>query len=526
MYATLKLLNSYFWKTIYGPILAFVFPVILLAIMGNILRLEYVYPGIIALAMLFLGIIALPLAIMELKGSSLFKYIGSSPVNPMKFTLVAIGFYAFVAICTGFTIFFATMAIFPTRTFPAGGITHGVLSGIFTLKGSFSFYLGCLIHLILVIVCGLVISTFAKTPQQALTFGLIITIPSMFLSGMILSVDVIGESEVMNWISRMIPFRYSTGNIIVAATPKDQLGSAIDYWLTVPFYKDGGKTIGTIISTNSTDTPNNMLDSLIWPYKSMTDQQVVKYLTTNSDSMFGGRFPNEAAVVEFVKNLPGVLYQPNMISNFMKDHNSLFANQGDVVDFIKWFSSSRTNADVMSYFSNKINSAEATNLINYSLTKIHFGSNFVTGYEAWDASNLPIDIFNNAQKKGDWTLFNLLSQKWDIMQISSDNNIFNWAENWGVRKIPSVDTLTNFVTKFFQGVDENGNAMSGKDIAGRVSTIASGISKGDFRWLEVFTHQSNVLYYQADRVLNVLLPLALTGLGSWYVFKNFTWSLR
>ncbi len=229
MYATLKLLNSYFWKTVYGPILAFIFPIILLAILGNILRLEYVYPGLIALSMLFLGLIALPLAIMELKGSSLFKYIGSSPVNPLKFTIVVIGFYAFIAICTGIIIFLATMAIFPTKTFPGAGFEHGVLGGIFTLKGAVSFYFGCLIHLMLVIVSGLVISTFAKTPQQALTLGLMITLPSMFLSGMVLSVDVIGESPVMNWISRFIPYRYSTGNIIVAATPKDQLGSAIDY---------------------------------------------------------------------------------------------------------------------------------------------------------------------------------------------------------------------------------------------------------------------------------------------------------
>lgn len=156
------------------------------------------YPGIIALSMLFLGLIALPLAIMELKGSSLFKYIGSSPVNPIKFTLVAIGFYAFVAICTGAIICFATMAIFPSKTFPASGFRHGVLGGIFTLKGVLSFYSGCLIHLVLVIMTGLVISTFARTPQQALTLGLMITLPSMFLSGMVLSVDVIGESPAMN----------------------------------------------------------------------------------------------------------------------------------------------------------------------------------------------------------------------------------------------------------------------------------------------------------------------------------------
>lgn len=467
MYATLKLLNSYFWKTIYGPILAFVFPVILLGILGNILRLEYVYPGIIALSMLFLGLIALPLAIMELKGSSLFKYIGSSPVNPIKFTLVAIGFYAFVAICTGVIICLATMAIFPTKTFPPSGFKHGVLGGIFTLKGVISFYSGCLIHLVLVIMTGLVISTFARTPQQALTLGLMITLPSMFLSGMVLSVDVIGESPVMNWISRFIPFRYSAGNMIIAATPIDQLGSALEYWMHVPFLKDNGKTgsayvaydLNTILGKSGNKSLNNMLDTLIWPNRSMTDP-IVK---ANLMRMFPTQFPDDAAIMAFIKTLPGVVQD---------------------------------------------------------------GSSYVTGYEAWNASGLPIEIFQNARKSGDWTLFNLLASKWNVMEISSDNNIFNWSENWGVKKIPSVDTLTEFVTKFFRGVDQNGQDLNGKDISGRVSTIADGIASGDFRWLEVFTHQSNILYYQADRVLNILLPLTLTGLGSWYVFKNFTWSLR
>ena len=46
----------------------------------------------------------------------------------------------------------------------------------------------------------------------------------MFLSGMILSVDIIAQSDVLNWVSRLIPFRYSTGNMVIASTPLPQLG--------------------------------------------------------------------------------------------------------------------------------------------------------------------------------------------------------------------------------------------------------------------------------------------------------------
>lgn len=45
---------------------------------------------------------------------------------------------------------------------------------------------------------------------------------SMFMSGMIIPVDVIAKSSALQWISRFTPLRYSTGNIVVASTPYNQ----------------------------------------------------------------------------------------------------------------------------------------------------------------------------------------------------------------------------------------------------------------------------------------------------------------
>lgn len=226
MWATCKLLNAYFWKTYYGPILSFIFPVILLGIFGHIFKIEYVYPGIIAMAFLFIGLLSLPLAILELKQSSLFKYIGSSPVNPIKFTIVVIGFYIFTSLISAFFILLTTMTLFYSQTFnEPGGFKNGILGGIFmSVEGVFSFYISTGIHLVFVIVLGLLIATFSKTPQQALTVGLVIIIPSIFLSGMIVSVDIIAQYKVLNWFSRFVPFRYSTGNMIISATPLPQTG--------------------------------------------------------------------------------------------------------------------------------------------------------------------------------------------------------------------------------------------------------------------------------------------------------------
>lgn len=225
MWATFKLLNSYFWKTIYGPIISFVLPVLLLAILGNVMRVQYVYPGIVALSIMLVGIISLPLAIMELKSSSLFKYIGASPIDIKRFSIVAISYYILISWITVLIILVATIAIYHNQVLSPSGFKYGILGGIFyTFRGIGSFLFSVILHLILVITIGLAIATFSKTPQQALTIAITMVFPSMFLSGMIISVDIIAHSHAMQWISRFVPFRYTTGNIVVASTPYDQLG--------------------------------------------------------------------------------------------------------------------------------------------------------------------------------------------------------------------------------------------------------------------------------------------------------------
>lgn len=90
------------------------------------------------------------------------------------------------------------MAIFHNQVLPANGFKFGILGGIFyTFRGIGSFLFAIILHLILVITIGLAIATFSKTPQQALTIAITIVFPSMFLSGMILSVDIIAHSEAM-----------------------------------------------------------------------------------------------------------------------------------------------------------------------------------------------------------------------------------------------------------------------------------------------------------------------------------------
>ena len=219
------LFNTYFFKTIYGPALSIVFPSILLIIMGHIMKLEYVFPGIVAFTSMIITVQAMPLGLMEMKNSTLFKYIGSSPVSSKTFIGVIISYYIFINFIAVFLLMFTAMAVFSQDVFP--GNHSGLFSGLLTVKGSFSFLIANLLHIALGLSIGIAISTFAKTPQQALTFGLLIVFPSMFLSGMVVTVDIIASSKAMHIISYMMPFKYTTGNIIISATPVSQMGDFI-----------------------------------------------------------------------------------------------------------------------------------------------------------------------------------------------------------------------------------------------------------------------------------------------------------
>ncbi len=284
MRATFRLLNNYFWQTMYGPILAFIFPTALLGILGNIMRIEYVFPGILAITSLFIAVQSMPLGLMEMKNSTLFKYIGSAPIDSRKFTAATILYYIFINFFAITLLMIMGVAIFHNKVFPKkSGFYFGIYSGIFTPLGFFSFLCANLLHIFLSLAIGILIATLSKTPQQALTIALIIIIPSMFLSGMVLSVDIIAQSRVMQWVSRFVPFRYTTGNLVVATTPSPQIGDLMTLLTTDNkklifnivgeiqsdgriHYFDAKNTVGLIITQNGTEfwqTPDINVTSIV-----------------------------------------------------------------------------------------------------------------------------------------------------------------------------------------------------------------------------------------------------------------------
>ncbi len=443
MRATLKLLNAYFWKTYYGPILVFIFPTLLLTIMGNVMRIEYVFPGILAMVTLFIGIQVMPLGIMELKGSTLFKYIGSTPVNPKRFVSAVILYYVLLnllaillIIILGGAIFYKDVFAGSGKKFIASGIANGLYSGIATTKGFFSFIFANLLHIVMTLAIGLAIATFSKTPQQALTIGLIIVLPSMFLSGMVITVDVIARSAVMQWLSRLVIFRYTTANIVISSTPAYQLGGVVDH---LAKGIDGNKKAYLDLVFNS-------------DYYFIHNGKV--YIDVNNASGI------PKSLLLYPKGMPGS-------------------------------------------------------------TPKHPYVTISTIQKLLEHNRLDLKLKEHLFPGGDATLFKQIFTK-ETLSLSSDNGILQFNKDWGVRRIPDVELIKNFIMTYFKG--ENGTG--GKDPDRFVKIYDKYILKGQFSWLDMFMNQNILLYTKVERIFNIVLPILFASTAAGFAIKKFKWSAR
>lgn len=242
-WSAFNFVNTYFWKSIYAPFMAFVLPAVLLVILGNLFRIEYSFPGIISLSLLLVSMLIIPLTLSDLKKTSAFKFLGASPIGKARFTLVVLGYFVIVSIIAVAVLFGVLMIAFHKDVFTSSNtkrwivdtpdiseilksVTYydgSVLSGIISVHGFFIFLFSAALQMILGTAIGLLIVTLTKTPQQALTISISVILPTMFLSGMVISVDIIAESPALKWISRFIPFTYTTGNIVESMTPLSHL---------------------------------------------------------------------------------------------------------------------------------------------------------------------------------------------------------------------------------------------------------------------------------------------------------------
>lgn len=204
-----KLFNRYYIKSFFGPFFTFVFPVLIYAILGTLMDYKLMFAGVCAMSGMS-GLTGMPFSILELKKSVLLKRIGASPVKTSTFTVVIVTY--FVA-----TIFLSVLWLMLWAL-----IIHqnpSMFDFLGTVKGFFAFFYGNILNIVISISLGFFVASISKNEQQAQAISMLIMFPSQFLSGMFITIDTIAANDVMNWISRIIPFRYSTMYLVSAQIP-------------------------------------------------------------------------------------------------------------------------------------------------------------------------------------------------------------------------------------------------------------------------------------------------------------------
>lgn len=203
--AVYKLFNRYYLKSFFGPFFSFVFPVMLYGILGSIMDPKLLFAGMIAMSALGTGMQGMPFSILELKKSVLLKRIGASPVKPVMFTIVIVTYFTATIILSILWLMIWALIFWqdPSIFKPLG-----------TVVGFFGFLYGNVLNIIVSIAIGFAIASLSKSEVQVQTLGMLLYFPSTFLSGQFISIDLIANSQIMNWISRFIPFRYTTMIIV------------------------------------------------------------------------------------------------------------------------------------------------------------------------------------------------------------------------------------------------------------------------------------------------------------------------
>lgn len=181
MFGVYKTINRYFWKSITGPFILFVFSIVWLLIisyMWNIIG-EFVPTQVLPTAysaiICFTTIVAIPMGINDLRGSIILKKLGASQIKPWMFLFAIISFYfVFCLIAYIWEVLWSYVILL--------GFKSDVDQMFYSANYFYVFYSFAITYLMGVII-GIFISTCLKKNFQVIIVGTIFLIVSIVLSG-------------------------------------------------------------------------------------------------------------------------------------------------------------------------------------------------------------------------------------------------------------------------------------------------------------------------------------------------------
>ena len=211
------LINEYYWKTFTGPFFTFFFPLVIISLLGWMLGYFMILSGSLSIGILSISLTSMPTAIYEFKSSSLLKRIGASPINPKIFITAVCSFYIAVMIISVIWSFLVSTVIFISYWEKAPEWASQMPS-VSEMLANIN-YGGYIYSQILTIVIGasigIMLVSIARSSVTIQSFGVIILIVSMFLSGQVFPLYIVKNVQPL-WILGYVicPFK-STACMIV-----------------------------------------------------------------------------------------------------------------------------------------------------------------------------------------------------------------------------------------------------------------------------------------------------------------------
>ena len=99
MWQSLKIVNRYYWKSLFGPGIMFILSVLMLFVvtscldLGALVKPFMAIPGIFCSMILLYGMLFIPVTINDLRGSIVMKRISSSRITTFQFLLTLLIYY-------------------------------------------------------------------------------------------------------------------------------------------------------------------------------------------------------------------------------------------------------------------------------------------------------------------------------------------------------------------------------------------------------------------------------------------------
>lgn len=246
------LINESFWRGVFGPFFAFIFPIIFIAILGSVLGYSQLLGGALAIAPMSITTTSMPTLMFEFKKSSLLKRIGSTPIKASSFLWVAILYYLMIIFASVVWCIVFSMLMFGISHWTSGEVISegiaGVKSALISMNfrdtlenvNWFGFIWGQLMLTMVGLVFGMMLVAILKSTPAIQAIGTTVLITSQFLTAMVLPIGTVREIEPLWYLGYVFsPFKTPTNMILESWNGNVQLPSMDQIMLSVPGMLEG-----------------------------------------------------------------------------------------------------------------------------------------------------------------------------------------------------------------------------------------------------------------------------------------------